>query len=142
MNPLRCFLPWPPTLNHLYPRAKHGRRYLSPEGKRYKAGAVAVLQSHTTGNAAFPLVHAQVRIIAFPPDRRRRDLANLEKIVGDSLETAGVVDDDALIERLVIERGPVRETGAVAIEATAVDIHEQRRRLSKEVSHDWPDETE
>ena len=37
------------------------------------------------------------------PDKRRRDLANLEKAVSDFLVNVGVIEDDCLIESLFME---------------------------------------
>lgn len=37
------------------------------------------------------------------PDKRRRDLANLEKAPSDLLVACGVLKDDSLIHRLVME---------------------------------------
>jgi len=41
---------------------------------------------------------------AFPPDRRRRDLDNIQKPVLDALEHAGVYMDDSQIDLLVTRR--------------------------------------
>ena len=36
------------------------------------------------------------------PDKRRRDVANYEKAVSDILVTAGVIEDDSLIEEITL----------------------------------------
>jgi crossover junction endodeoxyribonuclease RusA len=41
---------------------------------------------------------------AFPPDRRRRDLDNIQKPVLDALQHAGVYEDDSQIDLLVTRR--------------------------------------
>ena len=56
-----------------------------------------------------------VRIEAFPPDRRRRDLDNLLKAIGDSLEHAEVYHDDSQIVWLLIEKAGVVPGGKVRV---------------------------
>jgi len=51
-----------------------------------------------------------------PPDRRRRDLDNAMKALLDSLEHAGVYDDDSQIDDLRIVRGGIVPGGACVIE--------------------------
>ena len=38
------------------------------------------------------------------PDKRKRDIANLEKALTDSLVHYGVIQDDSMIQRLVLEK--------------------------------------
>lgn len=46
----------------------------------------------------------------YPPDRRRRDIDNILKCLLDSLVNAGVLEDDSLIRRLLMEmREPIPE---------------------------------
>ncbi len=52
---------------------------------------------------------------AFPPDRRRRDLDNIQKPVLDSLEHAGVYEDDSQIDLLLTRRCEVTKHGRVEI---------------------------
>jgi Holliday junction resolvase RusA-like endonuclease len=40
-------------------------------------------------------------ITAHRPDRRKRDIGNLEKIVSDTLTKAGVIEDDSLCEAII-----------------------------------------
>lgn len=46
-----------------------------------------------------------LQIIINPPDNRRRDLGNLEKVCSDFAQAAGIIEDDSLCRRLVIEYG-------------------------------------
>ena len=43
-------------------------------------------------------------MLVFPPDRRRRDIDNLPKAVLDSLEFAGVFENDSQVDRLLVLR--------------------------------------
>ena len=59
----------------------------------------------------------KLTILAVRPDKRRRDLGNLEKAVSDILVSTGVIEDDCLCEWLEIrwvDEGPACE---VIIEA-------------------------
>ena len=53
---------------------------------------------------------------AFPPDRRRRDLDNLLKSTQDSLAHAGVYQDDAQIDLLLVRRREPIKPGMITIE--------------------------
>lgn len=61
-----------------------------------------------------------VHIIAHPPDRRRRDLDNLNKAILDSLVFSKVIEDDGLIDKLIIERGVVSAFGRVVVEVSVL----------------------
>jgi crossover junction endodeoxyribonuclease RusA len=52
---------------------------------------------------------------AFPPDRRRRDLDNIQKPVLDALEHAGVYEDDSQIDLLVTCRREVVPGGRILV---------------------------
>lgn len=57
-----------------------------------------------------------VRVEVFPPNRQRRDLDNLLKAIGDSLERGGAFHDDAQIVWLLIERATVVPGGMVRVQ--------------------------
>jgi crossover junction endodeoxyribonuclease RusA len=52
---------------------------------------------------------------AFPPDRRRRDLDNIQKALLDSLEHAGVYADDNQIDLLIARRQARFDGGQVLV---------------------------
>ena len=104
-------LPWPPSMNR-YWRHVGAKTLLSRAGRQYRqAVALRVLL------AGRPRVEGrlEVDIEAFPPDRRVRDLDNLQKSVLDSMAHAGVYADDGQIDDLRIRRGEVRKGGALAV---------------------------
>lgn len=92
-------LPWPPSVN-TYWRTFRGRMLISAHGRDYRARAVAA------AIAAERFGHAQVavRIEAWVPDNRRRDVDNLLKAPLDALAHAGVYEDDSQIVELSIRR--------------------------------------
>ncbi|MFN3165590.1 MAG: RusA family crossover junction endodeoxyribonuclease [Phycisphaeraceae bacterium] len=106
-------LPFPPSVNH-YWRMWRGRMVISKRGRAYRESVRSAVGA--TGIEAFPIDGLlRVRIEAFPPDRRRRDLDNLLKAVGDSLEHAGVYRDDSQIVWLLIEKAEVVAGGMVRV---------------------------
>ncbi len=111
-------LPWPPSLNAYY-RTVRGRMLISEKGREYRQSVIGeVLQ------AGSPKVvgRLSVRIGVFPPNKARRDLDNLPKCVLDSLQHAGVYEDDGQIDQLCIERCSVVEEGALRV--TVKEIRE------------------
>jgi crossover junction endodeoxyribonuclease RusA len=66
-------------------------------------------------------VPLEIRIAAFPPDRRKRDLDNLLKSVLDCLEASGVIENDNLIESLSIYRAERVAGGQLEVQITALD---------------------
>jgi crossover junction endodeoxyribonuclease RusA len=61
-------------------------------------------------------------------DRRRRDLDNVQKALLDALEHGGVYRDDAQIDLLVVERGPVTPGGKSLVR---VEVITQARRAAE-----------
>lgn len=108
-------LPWPPSVNtywrHPTRGALAGRHLISEEGRRYRRLiADHVFVKHVRSKYAGRLA---VTILAFPPDKRRRDLDNILKALLDSITHAGVIEDDSLIDDLRIVRGPVKTNGEI-----------------------------
>jgi crossover junction endodeoxyribonuclease RusA len=99
-------LPWPPSNNryyrHIAKGAHAGRTLLSFEGRDYREAVKAIVGARSAEKALE--CRLLVRIYAFPPDARRRDLDNLLKSVLDSLQHANVYKDDSQIDSLIIHR--------------------------------------
>jgi len=121
---LKLSLPYPPTLNTLYPTGKNNRRFKSKKYTAWiKTAESAFYEQHPHFLVApVPTIKGKVEVQMFfgRPDKRRRDLANLEKAVSDFLVNVGAIQDDCLIDELfmswldgtdgclvfVTERGP------------------------------------
>lgn len=48
-----------------------------------------------------------MNILVYPPDKRKRDIDNLIKIVADSLQDARIYENDSQIDKIIIERLPI-----------------------------------
>lgn len=105
-------LPWPPSVNQ-YWRTFKGRMLLSAKGREYRQTVLANALAER-----FPKYgdsRMAVEIVAYPPDRRRRDLDNLLKGLLDAMQAAGVYDDDSQIDSLCIRREAVTAGGKVEV---------------------------
>ncbi|HAC91237.1 MAG TPA: hypothetical protein DCF63_11500 [Planctomycetaceae bacterium] len=56
----------------------------------------------------------------FPPDRRRRDIDNVQKALLDALQHGGAYLDDSQIVRLSIEKGLPVEGGKTIVQIRKV----------------------
>jgi crossover junction endodeoxyribonuclease RusA len=107
-------MPWPPSLN-TYWRNVAGRTLISAAGRQYRMACQAL--AYADNWPRFGAARLSVRIEAWVPDKRRRDLDNMVKAPLDSLTHAGVWDDDSQIDELLIRRGPIGGMLKVWIEA-------------------------
>jgi len=104
---LEFHLPYPPSANRMWRMVRVGRgmrMLLSREGRTYRARACAVLAGRVTHALAGRL---RVVLTLHPPDRRKRDADNTMKAVGDALQDAGVIVDDAqIVDLRILKREP------------------------------------
>ena len=109
-------LPYPPSMNH-YWRHFRGRTVISQEGRRFRENVCALLAAGNGRGPRKPPAGGRIALMmdAFPPDRRRRDLDNLQKPVLDALEHAGQYEDDSQIDVLITKRREVVTSGRLEI---------------------------
>ena len=108
---LQFVLPFPPSANHIWRRV--GRRtVLSRRGREFRKEVCALLHHQRVRPISGPL---EVTIDVFPPDRRRRDVDNVQKALLDALAHGGAYHDDSQINRLSIERQSVVRGGKVHV---------------------------
>lgn len=95
-------LPYPPSVN-TYWRRRGGSYFISGVGQKYRRDVAYIVRQQQLklrlgGRLA-------IKIIADPPDNRRRDLDNILKAPLDALTHAGVLIDDEQFDEISIVRG-------------------------------------
>jgi len=93
---LSITLPYPPSVNSIWRQIVIGNRprtILSRRGRDYYASLPKFDDQAVDGD-----VHVTVDV--YPPDRRRRDLDNVLKVVLDSITKMGAIHDDSQIKRI------------------------------------------
>lgn len=115
---IRLHLPFPVSVNALYANSGNGRgRHKTTRYNAWIAEAsIAVKDSHRQAIAPYSL-----SICLEAPDKRTRDLANLEKGVSDFLVMHGIVKDDSFCQRLVMTWGDGLPAPCVVLVQEAVD---------------------
>lgn len=115
MNQYYLKFPWPPSVN-TYWRHARGRHYISKKGVEYRKKIIEIInQKNLRIKTAARL---KIFITACPPDKRRRDLDNLQKAVFDSLTHAGFMLDDEQIDDFRVKRGDRVALGSLDIKIT------------------------
>lgn len=122
MSEINLILPYPPTVNH-YKRI--GRTIITKRGK--------ILQTRVNTDATkrfYYEVWLKVRVAClkslgealvsleidvYPPDKRKRDLDGILKVLLDSLQKANLFDDDAQISRLLVTRCSIIPQGKIVV---------------------------
>jgi len=94
-------LPWPPSVNHYWKKCRD-RFYIAKEGIYYRVEVAKLALPYKGFFVKEDRI--RVKIQAFPPDKRRRDLDNVLKSLLDSLQHADVYIDDNQIDDLRITR--------------------------------------
>ncbi len=110
--------PYPPTLNHLYGQRRNGGKFIKPPGVAFKR-EVAEIVAH----AGHKLISGPVAVFvaAHMPDKRRRDIMNLEKILSDSMTSAGVWVDDHQVHDFHIVKREIIKGGLVRVVVTELE---------------------
>ncbi|WP_336057355.1 RusA family crossover junction endodeoxyribonuclease [Nitratireductor sp. CH_MIT9313-5] len=97
---IRISLPYPPSINAAYANGgnKRGRHKTAAYRAWEQLAGTCIKDAHRQALGPYSL-----HIAARRPDKRRRDLGNIEKVVSDLLVTHGVVKDDCLAERITLQ---------------------------------------
>jgi Holliday junction resolvase RusA-like endonuclease len=97
---LELELPYPPSVNH-YWRRVGARTLISRGGRAFRQSVCSLLAARGIRPLAGPLA---IDIRIHPPDRRRRDIDNVQKALLDAMQHGGAYFDDNQIVRLAIEK--------------------------------------
>lgn len=101
-------LPFPPSVNRIW-RSGQGRVYRSAAYKswEHQAGlAWMIARAKMPSLRELPFIgHYELELTAAPPDKRKRDLGNLEKVVSDFAQKMGIVRDDCFCRKITLEYG-------------------------------------
>jgi len=99
--------PYPPSVNAAY-RTFRNRVILSKVGREYIDNFLSQFKNTFVSNSILPLKgRLRVRYDVYAPDNRRRDLANLDKLLSDCITKCGVWEDDSNIDDLRFIRQPI-----------------------------------
>ena len=99
---MKLTLPWPPSINH-YWRARNAGKfikfYISDDAQKFRQQTIRAVSDWD-----MMLGPLSMRIFAYPPDRKARDVDNLLKAPMDALEHGGVFENDSQVEELYIRK--------------------------------------
>ena len=122
---MKLTLPFPPSVNS-YWRAPSkgplkGRHLVSETGRKFQQAARAAIIEQLRAVPRPSSDLAEVHIVLYPPDERRRDIDNYNKALFDALTLTGVWEDDSQVKRMLVEWGPVVPKGKVEMTITPLD---------------------
>lgn len=125
---LKLVLPFPPASgNHQHARGRYGNVYVRNAITNYRLLVRAAVLRQFQGvkfSSLLPITgKCDIEIHVVPPDRRRRDKDNLEKVVLDAITLAGVWADDSLIADK-IHRDWLKPSRALAHVAVSISPRE------------------
>lgn len=110
---VKLTLPYPPSVNN-YWRVSHGRFYIDEKGVNFRNAVNAIVLKEKANNKLTGKLKAE--IFAIMPDKRVRDLDNLNKAILDSLTHSNVIEDDKYIDDLrIVRAGYEKNNGRVEI---------------------------
>lgn len=114
---IELWLPYPPSANHIWIRARTGMRK-SAAYVAWLLEAGAEVRRQKPGKITGPY---KISITAARPDKRKRDLGNLEKAISDLLQSCGVVRNDSDAEMISLRWATSGDGVAVRLEPAGVE---------------------
>lgn len=119
MNEYRITLPWPPSNNRYY-RHNRGRTHISTEGIAYRQAVSKIINDGILDILTEAPI--KIRIECHMPDRRRRDLDNLQKAAFDALTKAGFWADDSQVVDYRVVKMPIVKGGRLDLTITELEV--------------------
>ena len=111
-------LPFPPSVN-TYWRNFRGRMVLSQKGRDYKQAIAEYVSENNVPK--YGEQKLKITMILQPRDKRKIDIDNRIKCVLDSLQDAGVFDDDFHVDELHVMRGEQVKGGKLLLTIEVID---------------------
>jgi crossover junction endodeoxyribonuclease RusA len=97
-------LPYPPSINHYFKR-RGNKTFIGAEGIKFRKRVCTALMAADVRPMAGMLA---MKVRAYPPDRRKRDIDNIQKPLLDALEKARAFFNDCQIKHLTtVMREPI-----------------------------------
>jgi crossover junction endodeoxyribonuclease RusA len=125
MKTVTLILPYPPSVNHMYGRTKYGGTFKTKKAKAFESDVRAMVIER--GIRPF-LGAVKVEVVAFFPDRRKRDVSNIEKCIGDALEEFhgfGCYENDRqIVDCQLVKAIEIHKGGKVIVRVTEVKNHQ------------------
>ncbi|WP_457640316.1 RusA family crossover junction endodeoxyribonuclease [Persephonella sp.] len=113
---------------------KSGKRYIVPKDVSLKINrAIWELQQQQKGETIKEPVYVSILFVL--PDRRRRDLDNIMKTLGDCMVYAGIIQDDSLIYKQTLEKTVIKGRQGVIIEVYRYREKNIDKELIKELEN-------
>jgi crossover junction endodeoxyribonuclease RusA len=116
-QPFKITLPWPPSMNTYWravPMGNMARNILSRSGRLYRERAITAIKEAGAQEKVLS-GRLSLGVMLCAPDRRLRDLDNFCKPILDALSHGKVYEDDFLIDKLRVVRGPIVPKGSVVV---------------------------
>lgn len=111
---MKLILPFPPSVNGYWRSTSQGMK-ISASGRSFRINAFAAIMEQLKRAHKTITVGVEVRVILYPPDKRRRDLDNYQKALFDSLTYARIWSDDSQIKKFTVEWGELTIGGKAEI---------------------------
>jgi len=115
-------LPYPPSMNSIWGIStwivngrSHGKIILTKPARLYTKAVGQYFLLNPQPKKFSPDQRLSIRIEVYPPDRRRRDLGNIEKLPLDCLQKFGIIPDDEQVDKLELERFQIIKGGAIKL---------------------------
>ena len=113
-------LPWPPSINHYY-RYLNRRVVISGKGRDFRNDVFDIIAEMDIKPITGPV---GISIQIAPPDKRRRDIDNIQKPLLDALEHAEKVfeNDSQIVSLMIKKKKPEPPNGRVAVQVWEVSL--------------------
>ena len=113
-------IPFPPATGNHYRSFtfKTRRDFVTKKAQAYRLAVKSCLVASRFAQSDMFVDHVNVVMNIYPPDRRKRDIDNVAKVVWDALTLAGLWKDDKLIKNLHVSVHEPFEGGYINLEVT------------------------